>query len=248
MIQELGERRGEMAIRRPKGKRAGTRLLRTVAKRLVRDVVPAIEEMLSPFLAEGERLPDLALFAALVVRRVEWRLERFEEAERANVRAHASLRTPRRARDEACGELREILSKLRDVDRCLSRRRPGRKLVTLPRTIPQQPHHLLRCAELAYRELLGPQPGLVKGTPITVEPARLGSELRTAAGALRKALDEIEAKSIEAPRFQEAKMRAKAGFEADCASSMRILGDLGLLAGKREVVGWVRRSKRGRGR
>ncbi len=52
-------------------KRQDAAKLRRAARRFVKEAVPAIGARLSPYLAKGEGLPDLALLAVLAVRRVD---------------------------------------------------------------------------------------------------------------------------------------------------------------------------------
>ncbi len=216
--------------------RADIALVRAAVRTFIREVLPVLEESMAPYLEDGERLPDLAHFATMLLRRVGRGQDRVAAAEVAHARAGEALSEARCRRDAACGQLKGTLSEMRDVSRSLSGR-SGALLVHLARDVPEQPHGLLRHSRFVMDQLHRRPPTLPAGCPIAINPAEIISALEPACDALRKALDEIDTGSAKLAALDDQDVRARRALNLDCARSFGALAELTGLAERSSPAG-----------
>ncbi len=194
--------------------------------------VPTIEKQLTPFLKEGETMPDVALLMKLAVRRVAWLVENLAEAVRLDANAGADLSLARDERWDAWGRVTAVLSHIRHLLQGLSGSRPPvTPRLTAP--IPRPAGKLLRHAERVLAILRHPSVRLPEWSCVTVDPKQLATNLGPATGALRVAVEKVVAIESAVCLKKEAKRKAKAGFEAEYGRTHRLLVALTSLAGKR---------------
>ena len=204
-------------------KSAAARRLRAAAKALLPRVSTEIEGALSPFLAGGESLPELARLARLAVRGVEQRADEVTAADQANLEAREALRVAREERDQAGAALRGRLMTVRGLWRGLS----GRKDVWIveSRVIPQGPFELRPFARLVVGRLRDPKLPLPKspiaGVTVEIDPEALAAELEPSADCLENALEDVVAKTADQHLTQEVKAKAMAAFDVDYATAAR---------------------------
>ncbi len=99
---------------------------------------------------------------------------------------------------------------------------------------------MLRTAERVLTVLGGPGSLLPEGSPVRVDAGKTASELEQAAGALRRALPEVELRLAEAGLMRQRREAAEAVFEADCAAGLRLLTAVGAYGGNKEMAGRMR--------
>src|SRR5262249_34016709 len=75
----------------------------------------AVSRELSPHLHKGESLPDIALLARIVGRKLKADIDRLVEADRAHELELSDDSAPREARDAAAEKVRAVLVDLRDA-------------------------------------------------------------------------------------------------------------------------------------
>lgn len=233
-----------MTSKMVKDKQAEAARLRRAAKLFKREVAPEIERRLAPRFPAGERPPDLARLADLAVDCVDERLSLLEAADKATLAARAALPEARCERDLACAVLGRDLAGLRKLCRGLYGAQAGQWLVG---QIPQQPELRLRQAERVVKRLRHPDLSLppVSLPGVEVDPERLASGLEPRADALWRALAEVVARADEAERRQEEKGEAMAAFDVECGASLRMLVELTVLVGRRDLAARMRRRCRG---
>ena len=119
---------------------ANASFLNAAAATFPREVNPALKEVLSPFVGEGESMPDLTFLPLLIARLVTQRLERLIEADKANIDAQAELIEPRERRDGAFSHAYDTLYRIRDLCRGLYGPKETARVVPNDKRIPQRPY------------------------------------------------------------------------------------------------------------
>ncbi len=220
-----------MTVKMLIGKRKQAQRLGARSKALLECDLPTLEKRLSPSLADGETMPDVALLMTLVVRDVDARLEDLDTAVRDDDRACGLLRLARRDRQDAWSRVRAVLSRFRDLFLGLFARSPVKP--QLCAAVPGRPYELLRHADYVLGKLRDPACDLPETPLISVDPPLLATNLEPGAADLRAALGDVEAGEAEVCRTKEEKRRAKAAFEAGYGPAHRLLEAVAALAGTR---------------
>ncbi len=212
-----------------------------------REITPALKEVLSPLVGEGERM-DVELLPALAARLVDRKLERLIEADKANIDARAALIEPRQRRDGAFDHAYDTVYKIRDLCRGLYGRELAARVIPDDKRIPQRPKAFLHTAQHVLERLWDLErelpPQLLEG--IDVERMRLSKTFASDVEALDDSLDEVDLKRREAEITQEAKNEALLEFKAAFGAAIRLLEALTILAGKPELAARVRPTRRRR--
>ena len=231
-----------MATKMVTDRSAQASFLDAAATTFLREVSPSLDETLSPFLTEGETLPDLTMLPKLAVRLVESRLERLIAADKANIDAQAALLEPRKRRNDATQSLSDTMYGIRDLSRGLYGRELVARILPGDQRIPQRPKALLNDAEHVLERLQDPEQTLptVRLEGIQIEPSQLAESLQPAKDELEVALREVDLKSREAQITQAEKDEAMAAFSVAYRASIRMLEDLSSLAGKPGLAKRVR--------
>ena len=227
---------------------ADASLLSAAAATFPREVTPALNESLSPFLGEGELMPDVTLLPALAARFVNQRLESLIEADKANIDAQAALIEPRQRRDDALSTATGTLFGIRDVCRGLYGRELTARIVPGDQRIPQRGKAFLHTAEHVLERLRDVERSLPEQAlrGIDVERVELSANFESDLEELSAALDEVDLKRREAQITQAAKDDAMSVFNVTYGAAIRLLEALTILAGKPELAGRVRPTRRRR--
>ena len=212
----------------------------------------SLAEVMRPFLAEGETLPDLELAQRLLGRALEHHWRRLESADQARTRA--AERACRLAGERAAArtalyrrvvDLRRILRGVFGDNAC--RRQLGiagdtsRDLVLLPR---QARHAVERLADLSRH---GPLP------PASFEPtphdlARWAAPVEATAETLRSAAARAARAARELEAAEAEQRRAIAGFDSMLLRVASLLAGVYVGAGRDQRAAAVRPSRRRLGR
>ncbi len=217
-------------------------LLSAAAVTFMREVSPALGAVLSPFVGEGEPVPELTILPVLASRLVDHRLDHLIETDKANIDAQSELIEPRKRRDEALGQASDTIYRVRDVCRGLYGPELCTRIVPDDRRIPQRPKAFLHMGEHVLERLRDAERSLPSKTLVGIEVQRF--ELSTNFGSdleeLSESLDEVDLKSREAEITQAAKDEAMRQFNVTYRAAIRLLEASAILAGKPDLAGRVR--------
>ncbi len=227
---------------------ADASFVNAAAATFTQEVSPALGEVLSPLVGEGESMPDVTTLAALAARLVEQRLERLIEADKANIDAQAELIEPRQQRDQAFEQANRTIFGIRDICRGLYGREMSARIVPDESRIPQRPKAFLHMAEHVLERLQDLERELPEQSlqGIAVERVDLSSNFETALEGLDEALAEVDLKRRGAEITQAAKNDAMSEFNVIYSASIRLLEALSILAGKPELASRIRPTRRRR--
>ncbi len=221
-------------------------LLSAASAIFMREVSPALGSVLSPFIVEGETVPDLTTLPVLASRLVDQRLEHLVEADKANIDAQAELIEPRKRRDEAFSQASTTIYRVRDVCRGLYGPELCARIVPDDRRIPQRPKAFLHMGEHVLERLRDAERSLPKKTLVGIEVERteLSTNFEADLEELSETLDEVDLKSRKAEITQAAKDEAMREFDVTYRAAIKLLEASAILAGKPELAGRVRPTRR----
>ena len=197
--------------------------LAALADDFARAGASAVEGRLSPFLGEGETMPDVALLAELVARRVGWQMARLKAADEANFEARAELSEAREEQSRASTDLGDRLTGIRNISRSLKRRPAWGRLVPHELPVPEPAIDRLRRADCYVARLRHPRAEPFEDVAMKVDPAQLAAGVEKRAGVLRTAVEDFVERSAEAQLAVDAKSDAMAAFKADHGPCRRLL-------------------------
>ena len=227
---------------------ADASFLNAAAATFPREIAPALKEVLSPLVGEGERMPDVEFLPVLAARLVDRKLERLIEADKANIDARAALIEPRQRRDDTFSHASDTVTRIRDLCRGLYGRKETGRVIPDDQRIPQRPKAFLHTAEHVLERLRDLERELpsqeLEG--IDVERVRLSKTFAPDVKELGDSLVEVDLKRREAEITQEAKNEAMREFKATFGAAIRLLEALTVLAGKPELAARVRPTRRRR--
>ena len=217
-------------------------LLSAASVTFMREVSPALGAVLSPFVGEGETVPELTTLPVLASRLVNHRLEQLIVADKVNIDAKSELIEPRQRRDEALSQASDTIYRVRDVCRGLYGPELTARIVPDDRRIPQRPKAFLHMGEHVLERLRDAERSLPSKTLVGIEVERV--ELSTNFGAdlekLSESLDEVDLKSREAEITQAAKDEAMREFNVTYSAAIKLLEASAVLADKPKLAGRVR--------
>ncbi len=227
---------------------ADASLLSAAAAIFPREISSALTEVLSPLVGEGESVSDVTILPVLAARLVADRLERLIVADKANIDAKAELIEPRQQRDEALHQASDTIYRIRDVCRGLYGPELTARIMPDDRRIPQRPKAFLHLGEHVLERLIDAERTLPAQTlrGIDVERVELSTNFASDLGELGEALDEVDLKRREAEITQSEKAEAMIEFNVLYGAAIRLLEALAILAGKPELAGRVRPTRRHR--
>ena len=213
-----------------------------------REISPALKEVFSPLVGEGETAPDVELLPEFAARLVNQRLERLIEADKANIDAQAALLGPRKRRDGALGSASDTLHRIRDLCRGLYGRQETARVIPDEQRIPQRPKAFLHTAEHVLERLRDLERELPPQTleGIDIERVQLSANFTSTVKELDDSLVEVDLKRREAEITQEAKNEALRDLGATFGAAIRLLEGLAILAGKPNLAARVRPTRRRR--
>ncbi len=225
---------------------ANASLLSAAAATFPREVTPALQEVLSSLLGEGEPMPDVTALPVLAARLVNQHNERLIEADKANIDAQAELIEPRKRRDAAFSHASDRMYGIRDVCRGLYGPELTARIVPDDRRIPQRPKAFLHLGEHVLERLRDVEHTLPAKTLLGIEVERTGlsTNFESDLQELSDSLDKVDLKSREAEITQAAKDSAMSEFNVTYSASIRLLEALAILAGKPELARRVRPTRR----
>ncbi len=227
---------------------ADASLLNAAAATFPREVSPALKEVFSPFVGEGERMPEIEFLPVLAARLVNQKLDRLIAADKANIDAQAALIEPRLRRDSTFSKASGAIYKIRDLCRGLYGREETARVIPDGQRIPQRPKAFLHTAEHVLERLRDLERDLpaqeLEG--IDVQRVRLSKNFASDIQALDDSLSEVDLKRREAEVTQEAKNEAMREFRTTFGAAVRLLEALTVLAGKPELAARIRPTRRRR--
>ncbi len=231
---------------------ADASLLSAASDIFMREVSPALNGTLSPFVGEGEPVPELTTLPVLASRLVNQRLDHLVEADKANIDARAGLIEPRKRRDEAFSQANDTVYRVRDVCRGLYGPELCARIVPDDGRIPQRPKAFLHMGEHVLERLRDAERSLPSQTLVGIEVERveLSTNFEADLEELDEALDEVDVKSREAEITQTVKNEAMREFNVTFSAAVKLLEASAVLAGKPELAERVRptRSSRSSGK
>jgi hypothetical protein len=217
----------------------------------LREVGPRLavqaQDVFSPYLREGEALPDFQLMAVLIERLVVDRARRMEEADTRHNEELADDAAPREARDDAAHEVFGVLIEIKQgVAALFGEAWQGR--LKLPREVPQDPSALFQLAEevrsaLSTAEL--PKPRL---SGVTLFDRRSWIEaLAEPTARLGAALSDVSREAREARGTLVERGRAIAGHDVAFSTGVAFVAALLRLFGEHAHADRLRPSIRAPG-
>ncbi len=217
-------------------------LLSAASATFMREVSPALNDVLSPFVGEGETAPDLTTLPVLASRLVDDRNERLIEADKANIDANSELIEPRKRRNEALSQASSTMYRTRDICRGLYGPELTATIIPDDRRIPKRPKAFLHMGEHVLERLRDVERKLPATTLFGIELERLelSSNFEVDLEELSGALNEVDLKSREAEITQAAKDEAMREFDVTFRAAIKLLEASAILAGKSELAGRVR--------
>lgn len=208
----------------------------------VQEVLPALGERLTPFLREGETLPDFGLVQGLVGRLLDDVRTRLVEAEKLHLDELDQDLGPR-------FELRQLVSTVRS--KLMAIRRIGEGLFGLERSaeiVPvegptaENPEALWRQAELTVSRLRKPDlasPSVALDA-VDFVPSQVADELETDVTALRQSLDAVGLERRKAESTLSARDQMVGESDLVLRGSVRLLTGYFLLAGRPDLARRIR--------
>ncbi len=227
---------------------ADASLLSATTATFLREVSPALQSVLSPFVDDGQPMPDVTILPTLAERFVGHLNERLIAADQANIDAQAELVEPRQRRDAALSHASETVYRVRDFCRGLYGRKLTATIVPDDRRIPQRPKAFLHMGEHVVERLSDVERNLPAPTllGVDVERVELSANFESDLEELSQSLVEVDLKRREAEITQAAKNEAMSEFNVIYAAAIRLLEALAILAGKSELASRVRPTRRRR--
>lgn len=206
-------------------------------------------ERYSPYLEEGETMPDMALAMRLVTREMGAKKTIMANASTAHEAELADDAKPRQERDQWQGNLIKKVVSSRDSIESVLGRLALRSLGVSGRT-PSEPVALIKTAKklvdgLEDEEVKLPEPR-VEG--VTIDRVKLAEGLRKAIDPLQKALDAVGLEERQAEATQTKKWEAITENDETFGNGARWLEQTYNLVGKTDIARRVRSSKRRPGR
>ena len=208
-------------------KRKQAQRLKARTKAFVECDLAEFEKTLVPLLSKGERMPDLALLAQLVLRSVERHLQKLDDAVREDANACRILSQARADRWDAWHRVTAALKSQRSLFSGLA----VHPLLTEP--VPSESYELRRHAGAVLGVLRNAERWVPQLRGVTIDRERLAAELQPGVDDLGVALEEIVAGQARVSLAKEVKRQAKAAFEADYGNAYRFLEAVAALGGSR---------------
>jgi len=206
-------------------------------------VAQVVENVLSPSLEKGEKMPDVQLLATLVGRWLSKTGAQMAEADEAHIHELSDDDPVRQRRDKAQAALSEEIVELREWMSALFGARAVRSLGFSTDT-PRDPVALSRFAGevcKSLREKDFPKP---KRDGVTFSPAKEASKLEKLREELDAALTEVAREAREAQGTLANKNTAVTTYDDTFRRSAKFLEGLFTLAGETELAERVRPSSR----
>jgi hypothetical protein len=209
----------------------------------------AVSRELSPHLDKGESLPDIALFARLVGRKLKADMDRLIEADRAHELELSDDSAPREARDGAAEKVRSALVDLRDAV-STAYGVAGLKKLSLSEAISVDPAGIASKAQTTLDALRDDTIKLPKSRRASLKVDRKGfaDEIAAELPVLVKALGDVAREESEAKVTQAAKNEAMSAHNRGFSRSAGLLEVLALYGGLDEIAARMRPSVRRPGR
>ena len=217
----------------------------TNAETFAADVAAKTHTQLSPFLQDGEVMPDTALQLKLFARFLASKMTLLEQADSTHEAEIGDDAQPRAERDEAEGELREttaefrnaIVAKYGDVGlRVMGVYEP------LPRTAPE----LAKYGRSLHTALIDPARVLTgsRRRGLQVDREAMATELLAPVERLEAALRKVNQEAAELHLTQTAKDRAMDDNDEVFSGVAKAVEGLLTLAGRKDLADRVRPSRR----
>lgn len=210
------------------------------------DLAAALRRELTPHLAKGEVLPDIALVSRLLSRRLQAGLARLYAADRAHELELGDDPGPREARDEAADRVRSSLVNLRDAV-STAYGRSGLKKLALTEAIPIDPAAIAARAETTTALLRDESIKLPKSR-LTIDRKGFSDEISAGAKALVRALAGVASEERRAAATQSEKSEAMAAHDRRFSLSATLLAALASFGGLDDLAAGLRPSARRPGR
>lgn len=206
----------------------------------------SVEEALGPHLREGEAVPDVALLARLLLRRLDADTAAMVAADDAHARELEDDSASREARDGALEAARAEVFELRELVGFLW---GGEALAAagLREMPPRDPVELVRYLQKASAQVEELNPGEGR-LGVQVDLAARAGQLRAHQSNLSRALEDVKREQREGERTQGAKSLAILRYDESFAAAAGLTHQLLLLAGRPDLAERVRPSTRRRGR
>jgi hypothetical protein len=210
-----------------------TRAIVAAVETHAQEIAAGIQEVLGPYVREGETLPDVAFLVTLAGRWQTGTTDELQESDKAHELELGDDLGPRQARDMA-NELvrRELIDVRTTVETHYGE--VGLKRLGLDGQVPTDPSVVATTAKRVVAALLDPRIELPppRRRSITVDRAVLASEIREALPALERSLADVAREAREAEttlarkrtameRSDRATVRGGAWLAATCALAGR---------------------------
>jgi len=209
------------------------------------DLARHIADTLSPYLAKGETLPDVALIARLVGRWMHRTTERLVQADRAHEDELGDDAAPREARDRAAEKVRAVLVDLRGAldsthgPSALALMHVQEAAPSDPSVIATQGRTVLEALSNDKLKLPAPRRAGVK-----IERAAFADDLARELPELEKALNVVSREAREAEATLRAKQSAMEASDHAFTNGAAWLSATFALAGMNDLAAKVRPSGR----
>ena len=202
----------------------------------------ALGKLLTPHLAKGEALPNLALVMTLVSRALDTSKARMVEADAAHEAELGDDEPVRKARDEAAAALSDKLVELREVLTGVYGTAAASTVFAGP--TPEDPVVLSRFAgEVATQIARVKLPAArIKGAKL--DTAEIASTLQDLRATLHTQLKDVAREVREAQATLDAKNQARAAYDELFGGAATMLTGLLRLAGKPDLAAKVKPSVR----
>lgn len=226
-----------------------TRAVMAAASSHADEIAGALSRELSPLLKKNEAMPDAALLAALIARKLKLGIDALVDADRAHEAELSDDAAPRNARDAAAEKVRLALVDLRDSI-TTAYGLPGLKPLGLVEAIPFDPSVLASRAQVVHRALLDasiklPAP---KRASLKIDRKGFAGELAEQLPVLQKALEHVAREEREAKTTLAAKTAALTAHDRIFGRTASLLAALASFGGLDEIAATVRPSARRSGR
>jgi len=238
-----------MASKQVTDREKSTRAVVAAADTHAADIASAFERELGPHLHKGETLPDVALLARLVGRRVHADTATLLAADRAHEQELSDDDGPREDRDAAAAKVRGLLVDVRAAVEATYGAK-GLTLLGLGQAVPVDPSVLANTAATIVTALRDgsiklPKP---KRAGLKLDRSAFADEIDAELPALQKALAIVAKEEREKEVTQRAKNGAMERNDTTFSRGAGWLAASCLLAGLDDIAGKVRPSGRRPGR
>lgn len=196
-------------------------------------VAQRLHEVLSPFIPEGQSLPDLAVLQLVVANLLEDRLEKLVAADEAHFEELADDLDPRVRRDETAQILYDKLIQIRSTLNGAFGAERGDNLLGFNGPTPRDPRILHRQATRALNRLREPDPEFPSGSlhGFRFDRNALADELQPAVDDLSAALRDVTRELRETETTKAEKDEAIEAFDAAVGGTARMLTGFDQLVG-----------------